>query len=330
MKDPPMINTVRPSHVIHVRAVAAAMIASLFLSAGAFEPSATIVLLGDVMLGRGVALAHAGGEWRNALQSLAPILQSADVALANLESPIDCDTPGSADPRSLLAPAESVEALTSAGLDVVSLANNHARDGGERGAQCTRDLLMHHGVSFLDSSSALFLAVHGVRLAILAADFSGEIPAHAVEELSNRISELHQRGNLVVVSLHWGMEYQSGSDDLQKSAARTLAQSGADILWGHHPHAVQESIWIGRTLVLYSLGNAVFDQWQLDSARRGEMVWVEADRSGVRFFAEVGFSIDPQHGRTGSVLPTTFRFSLVPKKTVTTGGEGGSPKARDR
>jgi gamma-polyglutamate biosynthesis protein CapA len=311
-----MINTVRPSLALRtrVRAVAVATIASLLLSAGAFEPSATFVLLGDVMLGRGVALAHAGGEWRNALQSLAPVLQSADVALANLESPLDCETPGSADPRSLLAPAGSVEALTSAGLDVVSLSNNHARDGGEHGSQCTRDLLTLHDISYVDSSSILFFTVHGVHLAILAADFSGEIPPHAAEELANRVGALHQRGNFVVVSLHWGMEYQSGSDEMQKSVAQTLAQSGADILWGHHPHAVQETLWIGRTLVLYSLGNAVFDQGQIESTRWGEMVWVQADRSGVRFFAEVGFSIDPQHGRTGSILPTTFRFSQVPTK----------------
>lgn len=108
------------------------------------------------------------------------------------------------------------------------------------------------------------------------------------------------------------MEYQSGADDLQKRIAQSLAGSGANILWGHHPHAVQETGWIGDTLVLYSLGNAVFDQLEPASAREGELAWVEVDRRGVRLYAGIRFKLDPLRGQTGAIEPSTLRFSLVP------------------
>jgi gamma-polyglutamate biosynthesis protein CapA len=294
------------------RCVLVAAFAAALLSSSIFEPVATIALLGDVMLGRGVALAHENGGWEQTLQSLDPILRSADVSLANLESPIDCGSTASADPRLLVAPSESIAALTSAGLDIVSVANNHAMDGGERGAQCTREITSRHGISVLDSASDLLFSIHGIHLAFLAVDFTDTVSSLATETLTNRVRDLRREGNLVVVSLHWGMEYQSGSDDLQKSVARTLAGAGANILWGHHPHVVQKTDWIGDTLVFFSLGNAVFDQWQPATAREGELAWVEVGPRGVRFYAEARFSIDPRLGRTGPIQPPTFRLSVFP------------------
>jgi poly-gamma-glutamate capsule biosynthesis protein CapA/YwtB (metallophosphatase superfamily) len=289
-----------------------AAIASALLSASVYEPAATIALLGDVMLGRGVARAHADGQWGNTLQSLTPILQAADLALANLESPMDCAGTASAGNRVLIAPPESLEALTSAGLDIVSLANNHARDAGEVGVRCTGNILAKHGLSVLDSESVLFEDIHGINLAFLAADFVSDNSPRQINALADQVRRWHGEGRIVVVSLHWGMEHQAGSDDLQKRIAGLLADSGADILWGHHPHAVQETDWIGDTLVLYSLGNVVFDQMLPSTARRGEVAWVEVDRRGVRFWASMQFNIDAHLGRTGSWKLPTFRFFDAP------------------
>jgi poly-gamma-glutamate synthesis protein (capsule biosynthesis protein) len=291
-----------------------AAIASALLTAGAYEPSATIVLLGDVMLGRGVARAHAEGEWRSTLQSLTPILQSADLALANLESPLDCAGMAVAGNRSLVAPPESVEAITSTGLNIISIANNHARDAGEEGFLCTRNALIAHGMSVLDSESVLVQNFHGISLAFLAVDFVSDNSPGKIINLADQVHRLHSEGRIVVVSLHWGMEYQAGSDDLQKRIARRLADEGANILWGHHTHTIQETDWMGDTLVLYSLGNAVFDQILPATTRQGEVAWVEVDRRGVRFGASIQFIIDARSGRTGSWEPSTFRYFRAPDK----------------
>lgn len=306
-------HAVNPKRFMRLRCLMIAAFAPVLLSASVNEPTVTIAFLGDVMLGRGIAYAHATGRWEQTLKSLVPILQSADIAVANLESPIDCGTPLSTNSRLLIAPSGSIAALTSASLDIVSLANNHAHDDGDRGERCTRDALKLHGISVLDSTSPLRFSVRGIRLAFLAVNFTDASSTHAVEDLTNQVCDLRRDGNLVIISLHWGMEYQSGSDDLQKRIAQALAESGANILWGHHPHAVQETGWIGDILVLYSLGNAIFDQWEPPTSQEGELVWVEADRQGIRFYAGIRFTIDPGLGQTGSIKPATFRFSIAPR-----------------
>ncbi len=170
------------------------ILASVFLSAGAYEPSVTIALLGDVMLARGVALAHATGGWDQTLQSLSPILRSADLALANLESPIDCGNTAPNNSRLLIAPSVAIDALTSAGVDIVSVANNHALDDGVRGEQCTRDALILHGIRPLDSTSPLILSVHGVRLALYAVDLTGNYSSQAIDDLEAQIRMKSQPG----------------------------------------------------------------------------------------------------------------------------------------
>jgi poly-gamma-glutamate capsule biosynthesis protein CapA/YwtB (metallophosphatase superfamily) len=105
------------------------------------------------------------------------------------------------------------------------------------------------------------------------------------------------------------MEHQAGHDAIQRRIADALASAGADILWGHHPHVVQETEWLDETLVFYSLGNAVFDQQEPASVRRGELVWVEADRRGVRFYATLAFAIDARRGRIKSLDPFSFRYA---------------------
>ena len=308
-----MPHAVNPRRFARLCCLMIGAFAPVLLPASVYEPTVTIVLLGDVMLGRGIAFAHAEGQWEQTLQSLVPILRSADVAMANLESPIDCGTPVSTNPRLLIAPSVSIAALTSASLDIVSLANNHAGDDGDRGARCTRDALKLHGVSVLDSTSPLLFSIRGIRLAFLAVDLTDRSPPHAVEDLADQVRGFRRDGDLVIISLHWGMEYQSGSDDLQKRVAQALAKSGANVLWGHHPHAVQETGWIGDTLILYSLGNAVFDQREPATSQEGELVWVEVDRQGIRFYAGIRFRIDPGLGQTSSIEPATFRFSVAPR-----------------
>jgi poly-gamma-glutamate capsule biosynthesis protein CapA/YwtB (metallophosphatase superfamily) len=302
----------KSQRTVRVRCMVITVIASAFLSAEAYEPSATMLFLGDIMLGRGVAGAHADGRWQGTLQSLSPVAQAADLALANLESPLDCMGTAATGNRVLIAPPESADALTSAGLDILSIANNHAQDAGKDGVLGTRNILAAQGESVLESESILLQNVRGISLAFLAADFIDDNSPGKIIALADQVRRLRKAGRIVVVSLHWGMEYQSGSDDLQRSIARQLADAGANILWGHHPHAVQETDWRNDTLVLYSLGNAVFDQIFPASARRGEAVWVEVDRSGVRFWASMQFNIDVLHGRTGSWEPATFRFSFPP------------------
>ncbi|MGB7539602.1 MAG: CapA family protein [Anaerolineales bacterium] len=300
-----------------VRCLVCSIVAAAFLSSGEYQPSSSLVFLGDIMLGRGVAEAHAGEDWESVLQSLRPVTRAADLALANLESPIGCDSTAPSDPRSLAAPPAAAAALGSAGMDFLSTANNHALDAGPEGRRCTNDALAALGIDAITSFSIpVEKTIRGLRIAFLALDFIGDAPPDAAGELERAVRRAHEAGKVVVVSLHWGMEYQSGHDSFQEQIAARLVDAGADILWGHHPHVVQEMEWRKGSLILYSLGNTVFDQQEPEPVRRGALVWAEADRSGVRSMMILRFAIDPRRGETGAPDFSSLRFSSSPSLTA--------------
>lgn len=85
-------------------------------------------------------------------------------------------------------------------------------------------------------------------------------------------------------------------DKRQKQLAHRLAEAGAALIWGHHPHALQRADWLetaaGRTLVLYSLGNALFDQGGLDEVRQSALVLVTLKQDGVAAMQAIPFEIN--------------------------------------
>jgi poly-gamma-glutamate synthesis protein (capsule biosynthesis protein) len=101
---------------------------------------------------------------------------------------------------------------------------------------------------------------------------------------------------VVVVSVHWGMEYQGSASDRQEALAQQFAEAGAALIWGHHPHVLQPAVWIptarGKTLVLFSLGNALFDQAGLPDTRQSALVLAALDANGMRSARAVPFEID--------------------------------------
>jgi poly-gamma-glutamate capsule biosynthesis protein CapA/YwtB (metallophosphatase superfamily) len=299
--------------ILRMRCLVCSLLAVCFLTSGDCEPSASLVFLGDIMLGRGVADAHAGGDWGSVLQTLQPLTRAADLALATLESPFLCEEVSTKDPRSLAAPPEAAAALTSSGLDVLSIVNNHAQDAGPEGIRCTIRALADLGITSLDSPLVeREITAGGVPFVFLAFDFTGDVQEGAVETIERRIRLASGAGKFVVVSLHWGLEYQSGHDALQERIASQFADARAGILWGHHPHVSQDIAWRNRTLILYSLGNAVFDQYKPEGVRHGTLVWAEVDRRGIRWIAVLPFAVDPLRGKTGPLDLLSARIFSAP------------------
>jgi poly-gamma-glutamate synthesis protein (capsule biosynthesis protein) len=137
--------------------------------------------------------------------------------------------------------------------------------------------------------------VNGLELAFLAFDdISSPLD---VDSATQAIRSACESGALVIVSVHWGMEYQAGATDRQQSLAQAFADAGASLIWGHHPHVLQRAAWLetaeGRTLVLYSLGNALFDQGALSGTTQSALLLVQLDSSGVKGFRFIPFLIDP-------------------------------------
>jgi poly-gamma-glutamate synthesis protein (capsule biosynthesis protein) len=230
------------------------------------------------------------------------LLTGADLALANLESPLagrgKPGLPGvdvGADPTSSIALAE-------AGFDAVGIANNHAGDGGERTVPATLDALDRAGVSAVgggrDAGAAwqpyLFRS-HGVRIAILAVDATAQGPAATAKRagvaryhpgrLRGAVADARRRADVVVVGVHGGIEMLNEPDPGQRRIANQLAAWGADVVWGHGSHVAQPVVIMdsgrpGRTTVVAtSLGNLVFDMGARTT--NGSLLELLVDRRGV-------------------------------------------------
>jgi len=232
------------------------------------EAAVILAFVGDVMLGRGVAVAL-DGDWGVVFAGVRPWLADADVAFANLESPLTT-APLLSGGYDLRASPEAAVALRSAGFDVLSLANNHALDAGEAGRRETAGTLRAAGVDVLLDGGAedwragipacrsTSEALGPQALCFLSYDDS-VVPID-LEAAVQTVSSAARRADVVVVSVHWGGEYQAAPSPRQQAVARALADAGARIIVGHGPHVLQRVEWVGETLVAYSLGNFLFDQ----------------------------------------------------------------------
>jgi poly-gamma-glutamate synthesis protein (capsule biosynthesis protein) len=300
----------------------------LFLTSCQPRGVVTLALLGDVMMGRGVTPSE------ESLAYLMPYLQSADLALANLESPFVAK-PGLSpspstfqppnfpnfQPYDLCAPSERAAFLADWGLDLFSIVNNHSLDCGEGSLETTRSILLASGLTPIETQP-VYRRVHGLRLAFLALeDISAPLDMEAAVQT---IQEAHDSGALVIVSIHWGLEYQGVASERQRQLAQQFVDAGASLIWGHHPHVLQPAEWLGPepcrssetlqdsngcALVLYSLGNALFDQGGLADTRRSALVLVELDVTGVRSVHAIPFVIDVPHNhvetpdeQTGTII----------------------------
>lgn len=233
------------------------------------------------MLGRGVARALSG-NWSAAFAPSAQRLAEANLAFANLESPLT-NSPQLADGHDLRAAPSAVAALRSAGFDVVSLANNHALDAGQAGLAETVATLNSAGIAGVASHTTGHLVSRvpphpSLRYQVFAFDDS-TIPLDA-EAAARQVTGAATQADLVIISIHWGGEYQAAPSPRQRTIAEAFAHAGADLVIGHGPHVLQPVERTGRTLVAYSLGNLLFDQPYPEDGRWGVILRVTRTTQG--------------------------------------------------
>lgn len=253
---------------------------------GAQGRPVVLVAGGDVMLGRNlVAPLDAYGPGYP-FARVRQILDSADIAFANLESPVtDCPLPF---PRAHHFPAPPRRALSlqRAGFDVVSLANNHALDCGSAGLVDTAAQLRALNIAGIgidrDGWREVCVPVPGRTVCFLAFsqavdpawhDAKGARYLRLDDTSLDRIRDARSRADIVVVSLHWGVENGQRRDAGQVTLARRMIDAGAMVVLGHGSHTAQEIEPYRHGLIVYSLGNLLFDQY----GREGSLVTIRID-----------------------------------------------------
>ncbi len=249
--------------------------------------SVTVGLVGDLMFARDVVTLmqeHGAGY---PFERVTPLFEGIDVLIGNLEGTFTERGQRADKYYTFRAPPELAYALRDAGFDAVSLANNHALDYGPVGLADTIDALDRLGVTHFgageDAAGAvrpLVIEARGWRLALLgfsavrSSVFAGEAEAGVAEAsvaaVRAAVEAAVSDADAVIVAFHFGTEYDGTPTSEQRTLAHAAVDAGATLVVGHHAHTLQPRERRGDALILYGLGNFVFDLDRDDLRTLGE------------------------------------------------------------
>ena len=310
---------------------------------------------GDVNLGRGAGQQILKDPSYDPFSAVAPLLVTADLGFVNLESQLSDQHGETQSPFQQLkftGPPGGAEVLAHAGIDVVSIANNHCWDYGRKALFQTMDNLDRAGVRYAGASRVpgqqykpVILRVKGWKIALFAVTQVWNQPpfdkhegrfyvawAH-FDRLRKALSRARRDNDLVLVSYHGGSEYVDVPMQWTRVFVRAVMDAGADAVIGHHPHVPLGVGWFGERPAFYSLGNLVFSMHR-------DHVW-----TGTSFFAKLRFFRDgrreveacpyhilghtpmPFEGKTKEARERVFRRHLE-RLSAATGGTTVGPPGR--
>ena len=248
--------------------------------------SLKIVMVGDALLHKSVyedARTESGFDFSPMLEPIAPLLLPYDVRFYNQETILGGSELGLSTYPAFNSPQEFGDSMLALGFNLISLANNHTLDKGERGVRAMlkywrameskRSDLLTAGSYESAHSRATPRIMHknGITYTMLAYTYgTNGIPlpkgkeylvnVYTKEMLLEDIRAVRHKVDLLIVSMHWGIEYEHSPSEEQRDLARFLAQNGVDIIIGNHPHVIQPIEIIDNTFVVYSLGNFLSGQ----------------------------------------------------------------------
>jgi poly-gamma-glutamate synthesis protein (capsule biosynthesis protein) len=247
-----------------------------------------LIATGDVMLGRAInykSVKDNNFTWM--WGKTADMLKNADVALINLESPIVTNCPLTTGGMTFCADPKNIEGLTYAGVDIANLANNHLNNYGQIGVENTLELLKNAGISVSGISEPVYKEINQVKLAFLGYNQFVHLP-----DIGQEIKQAKGQADFVVVAFHWGEEYTDKPTAKQQELAHLAIDSGADLIIGHHPHWVQPIEVYKDKLIVYSLGNFIFDQGWSEKTKLGEIGQFTFDKNGLTDYQLLPVRID--------------------------------------
>jgi poly-gamma-glutamate capsule biosynthesis protein CapA/YwtB (metallophosphatase superfamily) len=210
-------------------------------------------------------------------------IQQADLAIGTLNATLSDSTQrtGCVPTYTLVGSSNNADALAAAGFDIMSVATNHIKNGGDQAFLDTLENLRRVGIAPVGAGAnleealkPLVISVKGIRFGIVSLGmvepmaFAGpDTPGIAIltnENLQAAISAARQVSDVVIVMPHWGPEDTPNPNSYQLDFAQAAVEAGADLVMGNHTHVVQAVQVIDGITVFYGLGNFVFDQtWDL-------------------------------------------------------------------
>lgn len=253
----------------------------------------TVIATGDVIPARytDVTIRGLGDDFGYTVAATRDITSDADITVVNLEAPLVDFCPYHDSGFTFCGRPGFVSALLDAGVDVVTLENNHITNYGPQGVAETEDHLEAAGLVWADRYSPAIIDVNGVAFGFVA--FNGVGEAIDREAMKERISSLAEQAEVVAVAFHWGAEYVTPpatapgvAPDDPIEIGHLAVDAGADLVIGNHPHWVQGVELYRDGFIAYAHGNFIFDQmWSYETRVGviGKYTFYDDELIGVEF-----------------------------------------------
>lgn len=262
----------------------------------------SLVAVGDISYSRGVErIVKKQKDINYPFLKIQDYLKNADLVFGNLETPI---TQGSEIPDFEMifrSNPGTEQALKQAGFSILSLANNHTPNFGEKGLKDTFNYLENAGIKYVGAGQndqeayrPIYIEKKGIKFAFLAYNDTDVVPAYyeasanragtafmRIDKMTEAVKGAKQKADFVIVSVHSGAEYVDELNDSQVNFAHAVIDAGADLVIGHHPHVVQTLEKYKGGYIFYSLGNFVFDQPQSEETKEGLVVKIYFAKNGI-------------------------------------------------
>lgn len=255
----------------------------------------TLIAVGDIMLSRNVEQKMIKySDWLYPFRETYQVTTKGDIVFGNLESPLIAGPIVNTGTMVFRADPKAVAGLNYGGFNILSLANNHIKNYGLAGIEKTITTLdtasiKHAGAGLNDSAARqpAIMEIRGRKIGFLAYTQSGFTPASYEatatqsgspflneQTLINDLEKLKPQVDIMIVSMHAGVEYTLAPSAKQKSFARTAIDHGALLVIGHHPHVVEPMEKYKGGYIFYSLGNFIFDQMWSEETREGAIATI--------------------------------------------------------
>lgn len=282
---------------------------NIFVKEGNEEDVISLAFCGDILFDDDyavmAALKQRGGELSASIsQETLDVMNGVDVMVVNNEFPYT--QKGARQPEKQFtfhADYDTANYLNDMGADVAILANNHVYDYGEEGLLDTLDTVESVGVipvgagrNLAEAVTPVYYIINDIKIAIIAAtdierldnpdtkwatdSSAGVFRSWNSDKIFDAVATAKQNSDFVIVCVHWGTEKEETPDYWQTLLAPKIAEAGADLIIGDHPHRLQGVYYYGNTPCIYSLGNFWFNGFSLDTG----LVEVRIDKQGLQSF----------------------------------------------
>ncbi len=258
-----------------------------------------LAFLGDIMLDRGVKNSvnkNFGGDYSSLFEKLS-LLQKNDIVFGNLEGPASDKGKDLGNLYAFRMDPSVIPALRGAGIDILSVTNNHMADWGREAYIDTlnrlkeNEILYTGGGTIYEAQQPRIIEKYGMKIGYLAFSDKGPASMKVTDEnigvlLANDpnfddiIQKAAKQVDYLVVYFHYGEEYKTKHNQRQKDLAHRAIDNGAKIVIGSHPHVIQDTEVYKNGYIAYSLGNFIFDQAFSPETMQGMLLEIKLNRDG--------------------------------------------------